>query len=202
MVELGTGRMTPELEAALVGAKAGETKSVSFPRGDGTTGSVDVTVKEVQEKILPPLDDELARAASEFDTLGELRESIAATLREQLDAEIDAAYRMAAVDELVRDSNVQPAASLVQSRAPDLLTGFVRSLERRGVSLETYLAASGAPAQDDPAPVRARGRGLDRARARARGARAEGGHRGLGRRGEDVPSRGGRGGGRGTTPSS
>jgi trigger factor len=148
VVELGTGRMTPELEAALVGAKAGETKSVSFPRGDGTAGSVEVTVKEVQEKILPPLDDELARAASEFDTLDELRESITATLREQLDAEIDAAYRMAAVDELVRDSNVQPAASLVQSRAGDLINGFARSLERRGVSVETYLAASGASAQD------------------------------------------------------
>jgi trigger factor len=148
VVELGAGRMTPELEVALIGAQAGDTKSISFPRGDGSTGSVEVTVKEVQEKLLPPLDDELARAASEFDTLAELRESIAGTLREQLDAEIDAAYRASAVDVLVRDSQVQPAASLVQSRDADLLTGFVRSLERRGVSIETYLAASGTPAEE------------------------------------------------------
>jgi len=148
VVELGAGRMTPELEAALVGARAGDTKSVAFPRGDGSTGSVEVTVKEVQEKVLPPLDDELARAASEFDTLPELRESIAATLREQLDAEVDAVYRANAVDTLVRESQVQPAASLVQSRAADLLTGFVRSLERRGVSIEAYLAASGTPAEE------------------------------------------------------
>jgi trigger factor len=140
--------MTPELEDALIGSRAGETKSVTFMRGDGSTGSVDVTVKEVQEKILPPLDDELARAASEFDTLAELRESIAETLRAQLDAEIESAFRMSAIDELVRESKVQPAASLVQSRAADLLTGFVHSLERRGVSLETYLAASGAPAEE------------------------------------------------------
>jgi trigger factor len=148
VVELGAGRMTGELEAALVGAAAGETKSVSFPRGDGSTGTVEVTVKEVQEKVLPPLDDELARAASEFDTLAELRESIASTLREQLDAEIDAAYRVSAVDELVRAANVQPALPLVQSRAADLLTGFVRSLERRGISLESYIAASGASAEE------------------------------------------------------
>jgi trigger factor len=148
VVELGTGRMTPELEAALVGARTGETKTVSFQRADGTSASVDVTVKEVQEKILPPVDDELARAASEFDTLAELRESIAETLRAQLEAEIDAAFRVSAVDELVRESQVQPAASLVQSRAADLLTGFVRSLERRGVTVETYIAASGASAQD------------------------------------------------------
>jgi trigger factor len=148
VVQLGAGQMNPELEAALVGASAGDTKSVAFPRGDGTTGSVNVTLKEVQEKILPPLDDELARAASEFDTLAELRESIAGTLREQLDAEIDAAFRTAAVDELVRESQVQPAASLVQSRAADLLTGFARSLERRSISLETYISASGTNAQD------------------------------------------------------
>jgi trigger factor len=148
IVELGAGRMTPELEQALLGAKVGDTKSVTFPRGDGSTGTVEVTVKEVQEKILPPLDDELARAASEFDTLAELRASIAETLRGQLDAEVDATFRMSAADELVRASQVQPAPALVQSRAADLLTGFARSLERRGVALESYIAASGTSAQD------------------------------------------------------
>ena len=59
-------------------------------------------MREVQEKILPPLDDELARAASEFDTLDELRGSIEGTFRAQLDAEIDSAFRVAAVDELVQ----------------------------------------------------------------------------------------------------
>ncbi|MGI8885792.1 MAG: trigger factor [Gaiellaceae bacterium] len=148
VVELGAGKFTGELEAALVGASAGETKDVSFERGDGTSGTVEVTVREVQEKILPPLDDELARAASEFDTLNELTESIESTLRAQLDEEIDAAYRVAAVDALVVESKVQPAPSLVSSRAADLLTGFVRSLERRGVSVETYIAASGADPQE------------------------------------------------------
>jgi trigger factor len=148
VVELGAGRLAEELEHALVGASAGETKEVAFSQLDGSTATVQVTVQEIQEKVLPPLDDELARAASEFDTLAELRASIEADLREQLDAEIDAAFRVAAVDELVRASGVQPALPLVRSRATDLLTGFVRSLERRGISLETYLAASGTSAED------------------------------------------------------
>jgi trigger factor len=148
VVELGAGRMAAELEAALLGASAGETKEVSFPLSDGTTSTVEITVREVQEKSLPPLDDELARAASEFDTLAELRESIESTLRGQLETEIDAAYRVTAVDELVRASQVQPALPLIRSRAADLLSGFARSLERRGVSLETYLAASGGNAEE------------------------------------------------------
>jgi trigger factor len=143
VVELGAGRLAPELEAAIVGTPAGETKQVSYEQPDGSSSSVEVTVREIQEKVLPELDDELARAASEFDTLAELRESIEETLRAQLDAEIDSAFRSAAVDELVRASEVKPAAPVVRARAGDLLTGFVRSLERRGVSLDTYVQASG-----------------------------------------------------------
>jgi trigger factor len=134
VVELGAGQLAEELEAAVVGSSAGDTKEVSYSRPDGSAATVEVTVREVQERILPDLDDELARAASEFDSLAE---------RSQLDTEIDSAFRAAAVDELVRASQVQPAAPLVTSRAADLLTGFVRSLERRGISLEAYLQASG-----------------------------------------------------------
>jgi trigger factor len=148
VVELGGGRLASELEAALVGASAGETKQIVFPLADGSSSTVEVTVRDVQEKVLPELDDDLARAASEFDTLADLRASIEGTLREQLDAEIDAAFRLSAVDELVRASEVQPALPLVRTRAGDLLTGFARSLERRGISLDTYLAASGGNAQD------------------------------------------------------
>jgi trigger factor len=148
VVELGGGRLAPEIEAALIGASAGETKRIDFPLADGSSSAVEISVKEIQEKVLPEVDDELARAASEFDTIAELRGSIEGTLREQLDAEIEAAFRISAVDELVKASQVQPALPLVRTRAADLLTGFVRSLERRGVSVETYLAASGGSVQE------------------------------------------------------
>jgi trigger factor len=148
VVELGGGRLAPEIESALIGATAGETKEIEFPLGDGSSSKVEITVKEIQEKVLPEIDDELARAASEFDTIDELRTSIEGTLREQLDAEIEAAFRISAVDELVKASQVQPALPLVRTRATDLLAGFVRSLERRGVTLETYLAASGGSIQE------------------------------------------------------
>jgi trigger factor len=148
VVELGAGRLADELEAAIIGTSAGETKEVAYSLPDGSTATIEVTLREVQEKILPELDDELARAASEFDSLAELRENIEGTLRTQLEAEIESTYRAAAVDELVVASKVQPAPPLVTSRAADLLTGFVRSLERRGVSLETYLQASGGSAEE------------------------------------------------------
>jgi len=143
VVEVGSGRLVEELERALVGMRAGEAKTVEYELADESTARADVTVKDVKEKILPPLDDDLARAASEFDTLADLRADIEARLREQLEAELESQFRAEAVDRLVEATRVEPAPALVDARANELLTGMLRSLDRRGVSIETYLAVTG-----------------------------------------------------------
>jgi trigger factor len=143
VVELGSRSLVEEIEEALVGARVGDTRSVRYELADGAETSVDVTVKHVNEKVLPEADDELARSASEFDTLAELRAEIEGRIRAALEAQIDGAFRAAAVDELVRASGVQGAGPLVEARARELLNGFVRSLASRGISAEAYFAATG-----------------------------------------------------------
>jgi len=143
VVELGGGRLVEELERGLLGMSVGEEKEIAFEVGDeGATQSVAATLKEIKEKVLPPLDDELAKTASEFDTLAELRADIESRLREQLEAEVENEFRAAAVDALVEASNIEPAEGLVAARANGLLASLVQSLERRGVSVEAYLAVS------------------------------------------------------------
>ena len=148
VVELGSGRLVDEVEAALVGASTGETKNVSYELADESSASVDITVKEISEKVLPELDDDLARSASEFDTIDELRADIEKRLREAIEAEVENAFRANAVDALVAASKVAPAGPLVESRTRELLTGFIRSLERRGIAPETYLQLTGRSAED------------------------------------------------------
>jgi trigger factor len=148
VVELGAGSLVEEVEAALVGASTGETKSIEYELVDETTSSVELTVKEISEKVLPELDDDLARSASEFDTIEELRADIEKRLREAIEAEIENAFRANAVDALVAASKVAPAGPLVESRTRELLTGFIRSLERRGIAPETYLQLTGRSAED------------------------------------------------------
>jgi len=142
-VELGSGRLAPELEHSLVGVNAGETVSTEIPVSERETSSVEATVKEIHEKVLPPLDDELARKVSEFDTLAELRADVENDLREQLDVELEGQFRTAAVDSLVQAANVSAGGPLVDVRTRELLTGFARSVEQRGLSLDQYLAFSG-----------------------------------------------------------
>ncbi|MGI9112249.1 MAG: trigger factor [Gaiellaceae bacterium] len=143
VVELGAGRLVDEVETALRGSSAGESKSVTYELADETSAAVEIYVKEIKEKVLPELDDELARSASEFDTLADLRADIENRLGEQLTAEIENAFRANAVDTLVRESKVNPSGPLVEARARELLNGFVRSLERRGIAAETYLEITG-----------------------------------------------------------
>ena len=143
VVELGSGRLVEEIEAALIGASVGETKEVSYELADETQSGVSITVKHINEKVLPEIDDDLARSASEFDTLAELRAEIEGRVRTAVEAEIDSAFRTAAVDALVTASDVKGAGPLVETRARELLDGFVRSLDRRGIAPETYFEVTG-----------------------------------------------------------
>jgi trigger factor len=148
VVELGSGRLLPELEEQLVGMSAGETKAVELDRpGEAEAAPVEVTMKEIKEKVLPPLDDELARSASEFDTLDELRTDIEQRIREQLDAEADEAFRRATLDELVEASNVRVDGPIVDARTRTLLRELDGVLRRSGGSLDTYLQLSNEPAE-------------------------------------------------------
>jgi trigger factor len=143
VVELGTGQLAEELEQAVPGMAEGDTKEVTLDLGDGTTGTVQVTVKEIKEKVLPAMDDELAQAATEFETLAELRADIESRLAEQLKAELDAQFRENAVDALVDASTIEGIDPLVDRRASSLLAGFLRTLEQRGIKPETYLTMTG-----------------------------------------------------------
>src|SRR5919108_66422 len=82
----------------LVALSIGETKTIEAELADGSTTSIEATVKEIKEKVLPPLDDELARATSEFETLAELRADIESRLRAAVELVLEAAADKLGID--------------------------------------------------------------------------------------------------------
>src|SRR4029079_5733764 len=54
VIELGLNRVVEELEDALVGMSPGETTDVEYELADGRTTKVEVTLKELKGKVLPP----------------------------------------------------------------------------------------------------------------------------------------------------
>jgi trigger factor len=147
VVELGSGRLLPEIEEQLVGMAAGETKKIQLDADNGVA-PVEATMKEIKEKLLPPLDDELARSASEFETFAELRADVEQRVREQLDAEAETEFRRHTLDRLIEATNVKVSGPLVDSRTRALLREFDAVLRRSGTTIEGYLAASGDTAEN------------------------------------------------------
>jgi len=158
VVQLGAGRLVEDIERGLRGLSPGDTKTIEYADAEGGRKHAEATLKELKEPVLPPLDDELARAASEFETLEELRSEIEERLREAIQAELDADFRAAAIDKLVEASNVEVSDALVEARAAELLSAMLRSLERRGLDAETYLRVTGQTADQLRETLRAEAR--------------------------------------------
>src|SRR5215471_2125161 len=154
VVDLGRGAVVEEVEQGLIGMSPGETKEMSFELADGSTQSLTATVKEIKEKVLPPLDDDLARTASEFETLAELRADVESRLREQIEDEVETRFRAEAADALVAASKIEAAGPLVEARTRELLNGFARQVESRGIQLEAFLAMTGQQPEELVARLR------------------------------------------------
>ena len=151
-LEVGSGQFLPDLERGLVGLHLREEKdiAVSFPEDypdeevAGKTLDFHVTVKEIKEKVLPPLNDELAKDVSEFATLLELRLDIRRKLQSVRDSMVKRQFRALAIKKAVNGAEVDIPSVVVDRQAEILVDEFARSLELRGGSFEEYLKATGA----------------------------------------------------------
>jgi trigger factor len=153
--ELGAERLVDEIEQAVRGMIPGEEREVTWELADGSQRRGSVTLKELHEKVLPPLDDDVAKTVSEYDSLDDLRSDIEARLHERLDEEAEAQFRQAAVDELVKASNVDPEGLSVEMRTRELLQGFVRALQQRGIDPNAYLQMTNTSAGELEGRLRA-----------------------------------------------
>jgi len=146
LVELGGGNLIPGFEEGLLGASAGETRTVALafppdygnPELAGRDASFEVTVKEVKLKELPAVDEDFAVDAG-FDDLQELRADIRSRLLEAEQGRVQADFRQAALDAAVGASRVELTPELVKARAREMWERMLHSLSHRGISREAYL---------------------------------------------------------------
>ena len=143
---LGTGAVVPEIDDNLCGAAAGDILEfgASYPDPDEDRElSFRVLVKEVQETVLPDLDDEFVVANTEFDTAEEFRAALEAG-QARARAMYAESVRREAIAEAVADlvTDEVPEA-MVASEVDARLEGLTRDLSQRGYELADYLASIG-----------------------------------------------------------
>jgi trigger factor len=157
LYEVGSGRVVPELDEQLRGAKIGDVLAFGAqPGGDGPRIDFRVLVKEVKEKKLPAVTDEWASESSEFGTVDELRDDLRSRIARIKVVQAQLSLRqgaMAALVELVDDADVPQA--LVEEELRQRLHDLNHRLEEQRIGIAQFLEATGRTEDDVVAELRA-----------------------------------------------
>jgi len=142
-VETTEGGFIPGFAAQLTGAAAGEKRTVNVdfpadfvtPQLQGKKGVYEVEVVEVKEKILPPLDEELAKKFG-AENLEKLREGVRKDLENELKYSQSKAVRAQAVRALMGRVNFDLPESAVALETRNVVYDLVRQNTQRGIGRE------------------------------------------------------------------
>ena len=102
----------------------------------GQKATLRITIKEAREKLVPALDDELAKDTGEADSLADLTVKTRADLEKQGRAAIDREVREAALKELVRKNPIPIAPALVERGIDSQIHRARMSLAMQGIDME------------------------------------------------------------------
>ena len=154
---LGTGAVVPEIDDNLRGASPGDilefTAEHPDPDEDGRL-SFRVLVKEVQETVLPALDDEFVSSNTEYGTVEEFRSTIEAgqsRMRTMYAVSARSEAVAEAVAGLVTDDVPE---SMVSSEVEARIESLTADLSRSGHELGDYLDSIGQSSDEFEAGLR------------------------------------------------
>lgn len=157
-LELGSGSFIPGFEDQLVGSKAEEEKEISltFPEQyhaeelAGKDVIFKVKVHEVQERVLPDLDDDFAKDVSipGVETVDDLKKRIKERLEQ---SKLNYAEQKAdgeLLEKIASETEVDIPEVLVQEEQQNMLNQLASNLQQYGMSVDQYLSMMGQNPQD------------------------------------------------------
>lgn len=155
-IEVGSGQFIPAFEEKLIGLKPEEERDieVTFPQDygyqkwAGKTISFHVKIKEIKEKILPPLDDEFAKDLGDYSSLGELKAKLKGEIEKEKELALDRQLKDHVVDQLLEANPFEVPESLVEEQAKALVSDTKLKLAAQGVVLKN-LGVSEEKLQED-----------------------------------------------------
>jgi trigger factor len=143
-VEVGSGRFIPALEEKLVGLRLEEEKEleVSFPedygyqKWAGKTISFHVKIKEIKEKIFPPLDDEFAKDLGDYSSLEALKAKLKGEIEKEKELMLERQLKDQVVDQLLQANPFEIPESMVDEQAKALVSNTKLRLATQGLALK------------------------------------------------------------------
>lgn len=146
----GEAGWLPGFDEAFVGLSAGDAKSfdLTYPedsasRFKGQVAHFAVTVKDVKSKVLPELDDELARSLGDYTDLADYRAKKLAELSKQRADEALAKLNDAAVEALAAHATLAYPPVVVDETVDELVRDMEMRLSNIGYTLNDSLRLQG-----------------------------------------------------------
>ena len=148
---LGSGQFIPGFEEQVVGMNVEETKdvNVTFPEDynakelAGKAAVFSVKLNKLSVKNVPAIDDELAKDASEFETLEELKADIREKKLADAQKNIDRTFENAVVEAVAANATVEVPNALIEQELDNQMNDFAYRLQMSGMSVEQYAKMMG-----------------------------------------------------------
>lgn len=139
-LEAGSEENHPDFNAAILGMQAGEHKSFEVEYPDdynavslrGAVVAYALDLKEIKHKVVPPLDDDLAKEFGTFTSLEELRAKVREEVGRRAEEAERAEARQRILMELVRRYPVEVPDVMIESQLDGRLEGMAREMIARG----------------------------------------------------------------------
>lgn len=149
---IGSHAFIPGFEEELIGAEVGvETDvNVTFPEDyqaeelAGKPAVFKCTVKRLQEKQLPELDDDfVSEVSEESDTVEEYREEIRKKLEKRKADEAKAVKEDAVIDAIIADARMDIPEAMIETQQRQMVQDYAQRMQSQGISMEQYMQFTG-----------------------------------------------------------
>lgn len=152
-LEIGSGSFIPGFEEQVIGMKKEETKDieVTFPENyqaadlAGQPVVFKVTVHEIKTKVLPELNDDLAKDvnAPDVETLDQLKAMIRTQkeTQKQQTAENEAMNQL--ISTVVDASEVEIPQIMIKDETDNMIQDYANRLQQQGISLKQFTEITG-----------------------------------------------------------
>lgn len=149
---IGSRAFIPGFEEELIGAEIGaETDvNVTFPedyQAEELAGKAAVfkcTVKRLQEKQMPELDDDfVSEVSEESDTVEEYKEEIRKKLAGRKADVARAVKEDAVIDAIIADARMDIPEAMVETQQRQMVQEYAQRMQSQGISMEQYMQFTG-----------------------------------------------------------
>lgn len=159
---LGSGSFVPGFEEQLIGAKPGDKIIVKVSMPDeyhseqlaGKDVEFDVSINEVKRKVMPELDDDLAKEVGDYSTLEELRNSIRERLVDRAKNQAEQQQRQQVLDTVRDNAEVDIPGVMIDNEVEVMVQQMENRFAQQGLKFDDYLSYSGKSLDDIKAEMR------------------------------------------------